>query len=110
MIDLSLLRSLFEDEQMIQKYLLVFRKDVPLSMRELKEKIEHLDWEDASIIAHSLKSQLQYLNETEASNTAYVIEKLCDPTMLPNTLEVMGKYRVLEAMLDHIFNKIEALI
>ena len=57
MIDTSLLRSLFENEALVSKYLAVFRQDVPLSMSDIKTSLLNKDWEHASIIAHSLKSQ-----------------------------------------------------
>ena len=78
MIDVSLLKVLFDDDVMIRKYVMVFRADVPTSIYELKDSIENLDWDNASITAHSLKSQLQYLKEDEVSNLAYEIEKLCE--------------------------------
>jgi HPt (histidine-containing phosphotransfer) domain-containing protein len=82
MIDISLLNTLFDDEILVRKYLTVFKNDAPQIIAGLKENIKNLDWENASITAHSLKSQLQYLKESEASDLAYQIEKICDNTTL----------------------------
>lgn len=106
MIDVSLLKVLFDNDEMIRKYLVVFRDDVPVSLYNLKDYIANLDWDSASITAHSLKSQLQYLKEDQVSNLAYEIEKKCEE---PNQVDAEEINVLLERMskeMDHIFTKI----
>jgi len=107
MIDVSLLKVLFDNDEMIRKYLVVFRDDVPVSLFSLKDYITNLDWDNASITAHSLKSQLQYLKEESVSNLAYEIEKLCEE---PNQVDAEEINVLLERMsreMDYIFTKID---
>ena len=107
MIDVSLLKVLFDDDAMIRKYLVVFRDDVPVSLFSLRDYITNLDWDNASITAHSLKSQLQYLKEDQVSNLAYEIEKKCEE---PNHVQVEEINVLLDEMsaeLVHIFKKID---
>jgi len=99
MIDVSVLKVLFDDDVMIRKYLGVFRGDVPTSLYELRESIKNLDWDNASITAHSLKSQLQYLKEDEVSKLAYEIEKRCED---PNQLNGEELHKILEDMADQL--------
>ena len=108
MIDVSLLKSLFEDELMIRKFLSVFKADVPVSLADLRDRILSHDWEHASIVAHSLKSQLQYLKEEEASNVAFNIEKICDPSNPPDEYTVYNKFEILEKYMNGVFRKIDA--
>lgn len=108
MIDVSLLKSLFEDDQMIRKFLSVFKADVPITLADLRARIISHDWEHASIVAHSLKSQLQYLKEDEASNVAFNIEKICDPTNPPDEENVYNKFEILEKYIKGVFRKIDA--
>ena len=108
MIDVTLLRTLFDDENMIRKFLSVFKADVPITLSDLRERILSHDWEHASIVAHSLKSQLQYLKEEEASNVAFNIEKICDPTNPPDEDAVYNKFEILEKYIKGVFRKIDA--
>ena len=110
MIDTSLLRSLFEDEALVKKYLAVFRQDVPLSMSDMKSSILNQDWEHTSIIAHSLKSQLQYLNETQASETALSIEKMCDTGLEPDLEILTSEIKTLENSLQNIFKNLDEVL
>ncbi len=110
MIDTSLLRSLFEDDALVSKYLAVFRQDVPISMLDIKTSLLNKDWEHASIIAHSLKSQLQYLNETKASEMALSIEKMCENGFEPDMETLKNKISTLETYLENIFVKLDGIL
>jgi len=107
MIDVSLLKTLFDDDAMIRKYLLVFRSDVPMSLDELKESIKNMDWDNASITAHSLKSQLQYLKEDEISKLAYEIERRCEEPHGNYPIELQELMDKINLEIIHIFNKID---
>jgi HPt (histidine-containing phosphotransfer) domain-containing protein len=107
MIDVSLLKVLFDNDEMIRKYLVVFRDDVPVSLYNLKDYITNLDWDSASITAHSLKSQLQYLKEESVSNLAYEIEKLCEEPNHAKVEEINVLLGEMNSALSHIFEKID---
>jgi HPt (histidine-containing phosphotransfer) domain-containing protein len=74
MIDTSALRELFDDEKMIRKYIRIFRDDAKATVENLKHSVQRFDWENASIHAHSLKSQLNYLNESKLADKAFHLE------------------------------------
>ena len=107
MIDVSLLKLLFDDDAMIRKYLIVFRRDVPETLPKLKEYLQNMDWDNASITAHSLKSQLQYLKEDQVSNLAYEIEKKCEEPNLTQVEEINVLLDEMSSAMDHIFKKID---
>lgn len=107
MIDVSLLKVLFDDDAMIRKYLIVFRDDVPVSLYNLKDYITNLDWDNASITAHSLKSQLQYLKEDQVSNLAYEIEKKCEEPNHTQVEEINVLLDEMNSAMVHIFKKID---
>lgn len=107
MIDVSLLKVLFDDDKMIRKYLVVFRDDVPVSLINLKDYITNLDWDSASITAHSMKSQLQYLKEDKVSNIAYEIEKKCEESNPVYVEEMNVLLEVISDELTQIFEKID---
>lgn len=108
MIDTSLLNQLFDDQKMIRKYLEVFRNDAPNSLGELRSSIENSEWESASISAHSLKSQLQYLNEKEAAEIAYKMEKLCSLPLSEIPVKVLKELLLsLEICIGNVLAKID---
>lgn len=110
MIDTSLLRTLFEDDSMINRYLTVFRQDVPISMSDLKSSVANEDWENASIIAHSLKSQLSYLREQSAAFIALQLEKICEADVAPDMGQVHNEIGELERELERIFADLDAYL
>lgn len=99
MIDVSLLKVLFDDDLMIRKYLVVFRDDLPESLLGLREYVQNMDWDNASTTAHNLRSKLQYLKEDGISTMAYEIEKICDE---PGHLNI----EKLKILLDKIENEL----
>ncbi len=107
MIDVSLLKVLFDDDAMIRKYLGMFRDDVPVSLLSLRDYITNLDWDSASITAHSLKSQLQYLKEDKLSNMAYEIEKKCEDPNDVHGEEINVLIDEMSPALVQIFYKID---
>lgn len=107
MIDVSLLKTLFDDDVMIRKYLVVFRQDVPETLPKLKEYLKNMDWDNASITAHSLKSQLQYLKEDDVSKLAYEIEKRCEEPHGNDKQELVNLMDDMNDKLIQIFDKID---
>lgn len=107
MIDTSVLSQLFEDPAMIHKYLTSFKSDIVSSLEELKNNIRENDWKSASITAHSLKSNLKYLNETDAARLAQEIEEKCERHDIEESYNLHLHVTLLEATLDIIKEKIE---
>ena len=75
MIDLQHLTSLFDDEVLVRKYLERFHEDMPKMSEQMREAFEKLRWNELSLLAHSYKCQLQYLNESDTASIAYDVEK-----------------------------------
>ncbi len=67
MINRRLLLELFDqNEAFVARVLQVFKDQTPLQMDALRTALEHGDTENASILAHNIKSQCNYLGLTEA--------------------------------------------
>lgn len=109
MIDLTALQELFDDEKMIRRYLVLFRSDATVTISELKQAIQNKDLNLAAIAAHSLKSQLRYLNENETSGLAQEIEKLCEGNVFDKS-EILRLVDALEERLSLVIQGIDALI
>lgn len=107
MIDTSVLNQLFEDPVMINKYLTSFKSDIVTSLEDLKNNIRENDWENASITAHSLKSNLKYLNESDAARLAQEIENQCERHDVGESRNLHLHVTLLEATLDIIKEKID---
>ena len=75
MIDIQYLASLFEDEVLVRKYLERFQDDMPKILHQMRTCHQDLQWNELSILAHSYKCQLQYLNESDTAAIAYDLEK-----------------------------------
>ncbi|HQW57308.1 MAG TPA: Hpt domain-containing protein [Saprospiraceae bacterium] len=110
MIDTSLLQTLFEDDGMIRRYLATFRQDVPVTISVIETGIEKEAWENISIEAHSLKSQLQYIREESAAALASQIERKCDQSEGIDVYEIRRLISELEFRLGNIFTKIDAFL
>jgi HPt (histidine-containing phosphotransfer) domain-containing protein len=105
MIDASLLNQLFDSEDMIRRYLVLFLKDSARNMKELKESIDRQDFEDAGMLAHSIKSQLKYLMEEESANIAFTIEKICDEKELMDVKALHIHFERLNSNIKLIWHK-----
>ena len=75
MMDMKTLRELFDDDDLVRKYLVRFTEDMPGLIRLMRKACDSHQWDELSIHAHSYKSQLQYINEAEAAAMAYDIEQ-----------------------------------
>ncbi|GJM32509.1 MAG: hypothetical protein DHS20C18_15100 [Saprospiraceae bacterium] len=79
MLDRSKLNSLMGgDEKMVQKFLEIFKTQTPNQLAELKYSITNESWEQASIIAHAIKSQCKYLGLEQSAEWASKIEQLAE--------------------------------
>lgn len=76
MIDFNRLYQLFNgDQKLVKKFLRIFKQQTPIQLAELATFIEGENWAQVSIVAHSLKSQIKYLNLKDLATLAYHIEQ-----------------------------------
>lgn len=76
MIDTQALKALFDDDALVRKYINRFTEDMPVLLQKMRKVSEARRWDELSIQAHSYKSQMQYINETEAADVALALEKI----------------------------------
>lgn len=107
MIDLSLLQDLFGDDELVKNILLILKKEAPKQIENIKDHIHQNRPLEASIEAHSLKSQLAYLKEEEAMELAYDIEKLGSSGDLQNQNSMQLKMDHLESKILNVLDVIE---
>lgn len=75
-MNIDTLKSLLGgDENMVNRFLDIFRNEMPSQLSALENAIENEDWDTASNVAHAIKSQVNYLDLTEISDIAYRIER-----------------------------------
>ena len=79
MIDRTKLETLLgSDQQMVQRFLDIFKTQTPDQLNLLKKSIGESNWEQSSITAHAIKSQCSYLGLEELTALAYKIEQLTE--------------------------------
>lgn len=66
---------LANDEKKVQQYLSLFSAQLPVHLDQLQNCLEKGALEQASIIAHDLKSQFRYLGLEQIAEIAYAIEQ-----------------------------------
>jgi HPt (histidine-containing phosphotransfer) domain-containing protein len=92
MIDLSHLQNLLGDPAMVARFLAIFREQAPLQLAELRRCAPAGDWQAASIAAHGLKSQLEYLGMKEEAALAASIERLAEQgTLASERIEILAE-------------------
>ncbi|TNE51096.1 MAG: response regulator [Bacteroidetes bacterium] len=75
-IDRSKLKALLaNDENKVQQYLALFKAQLPVHLEQLQNCLEKGELEQASIVAHDLKSQFRYLGLEQIAEIAYAIEQ-----------------------------------
>ena len=109
MIDIQYLISLFEDEVLVRKYLERFHEDMPMILLRMRAACQDQHWNELSILAHSYKCQLQYLNENDTANLAYELEKMCT-SKPPNPDEISALITQLGNRLVNTLKEINQII
>ena len=105
MIDTSVLSQLFDSEETIGKFVFYFVEEMPKNMEELSIAIHSMDFENAGIISHNIKSQLKYLNEQNGVQLAAEIEWMCDQKTPENMDLIHLLTKKLEAELNLMLYK-----
>lgn len=74
-IDLTQLRQLLGgDETMVNRFLELFKSEMPKQLSALEEQLENGDYAEANVTAHGIKGQLQTLGQMDLANLAMEIE------------------------------------
>ena len=109
MIDLSRLQHLMShDENMVNKFLEIFKSDMPRQLSQIYIHLEHENWDQVSTIAHAIKSQSKYLNLDDLSDLAYTIEKNTESRSHLDLVPIQIKQLEMiihSALADEVFQK-----
>lgn len=108
MLDVTTLKELFDDDVFIAKYLRLFLQDIDQQHHEIRKKAESQEFEYASIAAHTIKSQLQYMGVFEAAKLAQELESLFEKENVPSKENWMPVYISLQEQLSIIVMEINA--
>ncbi|MBI1225324.1 MAG: response regulator [Bacteroidetes bacterium] len=95
-IDRQKLKSLMaNEEKMVDKYLSIFKAQIPELLVQLDGFLAKQDWEQASITAHTIKSHCRFLTLEKQAEMAYRIEAITEAGTqmeeLPNLVEDLKK-------------------
>lgn len=78
MIHRDKLIQLLGDAQLADKYIELARKELPAQLEKLEQAITDHDWPAAAVVAHGLKSQVDYLGLDACAAQAQEIEQICE--------------------------------
>lgn len=73
-INTERLRQLLGSEEAAQRFVTLFRQQLPGQLETLQQALAQEDWETAGNTAHGLKSQCRYLGLDEAADQLQIIE------------------------------------
>ena len=75
-MNLDRLHQIFSnDKKMVAQFLGIFKSEIPSQLSKLEKAIKDKDKESISIIAHSIKSQVKYLDLQKIAKKALSIEE-----------------------------------
>mgnify|MGYP005842513057 CR=1 FL=1 len=80
MVDLSILKKLFETDEMVFQFLNMMVVEIPKSISEFENYILEKDFVNAAVCVHTLKSHFGYIGNDELSVLAQRIEIMCEQT------------------------------
>lgn len=85
MIHTSKLLHLFDgNEHLVSQYVVLVKKEIPRELEELKAFLNANNFKDASIVAHSIKGQCDYLDLNECAEIAFKIETIANKNSFKN--------------------------
>lgn len=105
MVDLDHLYNLMGgDENMVNKFLDIFKSETPRQLDQLYDFLDDENWEMLSTTAHSIKSQSKYLGLDRIADIAYTIEQDAERQQNLDGLEdLIGDLeRALNGVLDNL--------
>jgi HPt (histidine-containing phosphotransfer) domain-containing protein len=78
-MDLSLLHNLMGgDQHLVDRFVVIFKTQVPAQVATLPELCEAKDWEALSTALHSLKTQFSYVGMSELAEEMRSLEEKVD--------------------------------
>lgn len=90
MINRAYLLQLFDnDESMADRFIAIFREQMPGQLQDLRSALENGHWDEAGNIAHSLKSQFRYVGLDQAAEYCQLIENQPDTELALKWLEAI---------------------
>lgn len=103
-LDLTFITQLMgNDEEMVGKFLAIFKSQCPKQLTELKLHYSQNDLPSVSNVAHSLKTQFNYLSLNALSDDALAIETLAENGMPDQLGQLIAAFeRDLDELLEHL--------
>ncbi len=87
MIDLTRLENFLDgNEKMVNRFIDIFKTQTPIQLETLSNAVSKNDWSQASISAHAIKSQCNYLGLDDIAELAHRIEQLAEKQTQLNLL------------------------
>ncbi len=108
MIDMQTLRSLLDDEELVRKYLQRFSIDIPILIVQMHHACDDQQWSQLSIQAHTIKCQMQYINEPIAAGLAYELEMM-GASSSPELHQIGNVLKCLEDQLNRILDEVHTI-
>jgi len=79
MISTTKLLQLFDgNKHLVEQYIVLVKKEIPKELLELEQFFNADNLKDASIVAHSIKGQCDYLDLSGCSSLAHKIEMMAN--------------------------------
>lgn len=76
MVDRDKMKSLLGgSDELVDQCISIFKQETPSQLSNLLYAVQNTNWEQASIIAHTIKSQCKYLFLTNIAEDAFTIER-----------------------------------
>lgn len=104
-VDLSFIRGLMgNDERIVEKFINIFKNQIPRQLQELKLHYVNQDGASLSIVAHSIKSQLNYIGVPALVDQIITIETMVDEG---NTEALGQRIDAFEHDMTHFLKELE---
>ncbi len=100
MIDYGKLLDLLGDKNLVDKYITLVKVEIPKELDQLDKLIKAKEYSEASVVAHSIKSQCIYMGLDVCAALALNIEKQTENLQIEQSIEAtlkklkssLGKY------------------
>jgi len=73
------LKQLFDNNKhLVNQYIVLVKQEIPKELKALEEFLKTNNFDEASIVAHSIKGQCDYLDLSGCSSLAHKIEMMAN--------------------------------
>ena len=98
-LDLTLLQEIADgSDEFIVESIDMFLQQTPISIQEIGNAFDEMDWLSASAAAHKLKATLGFFGMLNSQALIQQIEQSCK-TGNPEVMDVLGKYDQVQAFI-----------